>query len=110
MAEADALAEARAEDGATPPTLESPNADRPNQWAFRLRKGIKSFTEATTEGEFETPTDLRRFFDLFDIKVVVHTDYVEVRGIFPNSIEISLDEVNEVSLLRSRSALRPPLA
>ena len=110
MAEADALAEARAEDGATPPALESPNADRPNQWAFRLRKGIKSFTEATTEGEFETPTDLRRFFDLFDIKVVVHTDYVEVRGIFPNSIEISLDEVNEVSLLRSRSALRPPLA
>jgi len=74
------------------------------------RKGIESFLQATTEARFESPMELRRFFDLFDIKVVVHDDYVEVHGIFPTTIDISLDEVAEVSLLHSRSALRPPLA
>ena len=71
---------------------------------FRLRKGIKSFIEATTEARFESPIDLRGFFDLFDIKVFVHGDYVEVRGIFPTSVDIGLDEISEVSLLRSHSA------
>jgi len=71
-----------------------------------LRKGIESFDQATTEARFESPMELRRFFDLFDIKVVVHTHYVEVRGIFPNSIDLSLYEVDEVSSLHSRSASR----
>ncbi len=45
--------------------------------------------------------DLRRVFDLFDIKVVVHDDFVEVRGAFPKPIEMDLEEMGSVALLRS---------
>jgi hypothetical protein len=60
------------------------------------------FDAAVTEARFETEYDLRRVFDLFDIKVVVHDDLVEVRGAFPKPIEIDLEEMGSVALLRSQ--------
>ncbi len=59
------------------------------------------FDAAATEARFETEYDLRRVFDLIDIKVVAHDDFVEVRGAFPKPIEIDLEEMGSVALLRS---------
>ncbi len=65
-------------------------------------RGIERFEAAAIEARLETEYDLRRLFELFDINVVVHDDYVEVRGAFPKPMSIGLEEIDEVSSLRSR--------
>jgi hypothetical protein len=69
------------------------------EWKARSRKSIQDFDESKTQ--FERPIDLRRLFDLFDLKVVVRSDYVEVRGAFPKPMSIGLEEIDEVSSLPS---------
>ena len=69
------------------------------EWKARSRKSLQDLDESKTQ--FERPIDLRRLFDLFDLKVVVHSDNVEVRGIFPHAFYIGLEEMGEVSLLPS---------
>ncbi|MEE8347736.1 MAG: hypothetical protein V3S20_10335, partial [Dehalococcoidia bacterium] len=64
-------------------------------------RGIERFEAAAIEARLETEYDLRRLFELFDINVVVHDDYVEVRGAFPKPLSIGLEEIDEVSSLRS---------
>ena len=64
--------------------------------SFKLKKGMKSFLEATVEARSETSMDLRRLFDLLDIRVIVHDKHVEVQGIFPRPVEIGVDEIGYV--------------
>ncbi len=78
-----------------------PTARKSKSAVGTLGMSKDGFDAAATEARFETEYDLRRVFDLFDIKVVVHDDFIEVRGAFPKPIEIDLEEMGSVVLLRS---------
>jgi site-specific DNA recombinase len=64
-------------------------------------RGSERFDAAAFEARFETEYDIRRLFELFDIKVVVHDDFIEVRGAFSKPMTTGLEEMGEVALLRS---------
>jgi hypothetical protein len=55
----------------------------------------------TEFSQIATGKAMLNMFGLFDIKVVVHDDFVEVRGAFLKPIEMDLEEMGSVATLRS---------
>lgn len=76
-----------------------PQRERP---VAKLKRGIQGWEEISTEAKFESPMELRQLFELFDINVVVYSDYVEVRGVFPQPIELGVDEIKETGVLQGK--------
>lgn len=81
-----------------------PRKKKPSKAAVGTHgRGSERFEAAAIEARFESEYDIRRLFELFDIKVVVHDDFVEVRGAFPKPMTIGLEEMGEVALFPSRA-------
>lgn len=79
-----------------------PRKEKPSKAVVMTHgRGSERFDAAAFEARFETEYDIRRLFELFDIKVVVHDDFIEVRGAFSKPMTTGLEEMGEVALLRS---------
>jgi hypothetical protein len=71
----------------------------------KRRSALQVFEEECVEGRGESDFDLRQLLELFDINVVVHSDYVEMRGALPRSMSIGLEEIGQVALLPSSTGM-----